>query len=209
MLKGSRIHSGSSVNEISCYCPGGCGWNILYISAYKGCDLLLYGCFWWSTTYITKDARPNIVDALLTLIFRMWLGALVFQFCTSRRLIRQKWTVQYHRQYFMIISSISPCDTKGQTRNAEPEIETDRSSQTRQNPRVAGYGSGYGPPTVSGLGFWPGLEPNLPVFAVQTWTAGGLPRPVPNTSQQCFTNLWPCIMVDLSGDWLQTFINKV
>ena len=33
--------SGSSVNEISCYCPGGCGYNILYISAYTGCHVLL------------------------------------------------------------------------------------------------------------------------------------------------------------------------
>jgi hypothetical protein len=31
--KGSRILSGNSLNEISCYCPGGCGGNIPYISA--------------------------------------------------------------------------------------------------------------------------------------------------------------------------------
>ena len=66
-LKGSGILGGSSVNEISCYCPGGCDLNILYISAYTGCHILFYGCFWSSTTHITEDARPNIVDALLTL----------------------------------------------------------------------------------------------------------------------------------------------
>jgi len=70
MLKGSRMLSGSSVNEISCYCPGGCGWNIPYISANKGCHILLDGCFWSSTTHITEDSRPNIVDAQLTLSWR-------------------------------------------------------------------------------------------------------------------------------------------
>jgi len=62
------------------------------------------------------------------------------------------------------------------------EIGTDRSSQTRRNPRVDGYGSRFGPPTVSGSGFWKGLEPNRPVFVVQTQAAGGLPGPVANTT---------------------------
>jgi hypothetical protein len=70
-LKCSRILSGCSVNEISRYCPGGCGQNILYISGYKGGHILRYGCLWSSTTHITKVARPNIIEALLTLIFRM------------------------------------------------------------------------------------------------------------------------------------------
>ena len=103
-------------------------------------------------------------------------------FCTSRRLIRQKRTVTYHGQYFTINSRISECDHKCETRNAEPEIGTDGSSQTRQNPRVDGYGSGFGPPRVCGSDFWTVLEPNRPVFAVQTRTAGGLPGPVANTS---------------------------
>ena len=37
-------------------------------------------------------------DALLTLIFRMWLGAWVCLFCTSRRLRCRKWTVTYQHQ---------------------------------------------------------------------------------------------------------------
>jgi len=40
---------------------------------------------WSSTTHITEDARPNIVDALLPLIFRMWLGAWVFLFYTHQQ----------------------------------------------------------------------------------------------------------------------------
>jgi len=116
------------------------------------------------------------VDALLTLIFRMWLGAWVCLFCTSRRLIRRKWTVTYQCQYFTINSSISECDHKYGTRNAEPVIGTDGSSQTWPNPRVDWYRSGFGPPRVSGSGFWTVLEPNRPVFAVQIRTAGGLPR---------------------------------
>ena len=112
----------------------------------------------------------------------MWLGASVILFYTSRRLIRRKCTVTYQGQYFTIISSISECDHKCETRNAEPEIGPDGSSQTWRNPRVDGYWSGFGPPRVCGSGFWPVLEPNLPVFAVQTRTAGGLPGPVANSS---------------------------
>ena len=87
----------------------------------------------------------------------------------------------YQCQYFTINSSISECDHKYETRNAEPDIATDWSSKTRRNLRVDGYGSGFGPPRVSRLGFWSVLEPNQPVFAVQTRTAGGLPGPVANT----------------------------
>jgi len=161
-LKGSRILSGCSVNEISCYCPGGCDQDILYISAYTGCHILLYGCLWSSTTHITKDARPNIVEALLTLIFRMWLGVWVCFFWTSRWVICRKWTVTYQCQYCTINSSISECDQQCETRNAEPGIGTDWSSQTHWNPWVDGYGSGFGLPTVSRSGFWTGLGPNWP-----------------------------------------------
>jgi len=112
----------------------------------------------------------------------MWLGAWVCLFWTSRQLVCQKWTVTYQCQYFTINSCISECDHKCETWNAEPEIGTDGSSQTRQIPRVEGYGSGFGLPRVSCSGFWMGLEPNRPVFAVQTRTAGGLPAPVAYTS---------------------------
>jgi len=90
--------------------------------------------------------------------------------------------VTYQCQYFTINSSISECDHKYETRNAEPEIGTDRSSKTRRNPRVDGYGSGFGPPRISGSGFWTVLELNRPVFAGQTRIAGGLPEPVANTT---------------------------
>jgi len=77
---------------------------------------------------------------------------------------------------------MSECDHQYETRNTDPEIGTDGSSHTRRNPRVDGYGSGFGPPIVSGSGFWTVLEPNRPIFAVQTRTAGGLFRPVANTN---------------------------
>jgi len=83
------------------------------------------------------------VDALLTLNFRMWLGVWVCLFRTSRRLIRRKWTVTYQCQYFTMNSSISERDHKYETWNAEPEIGTDGSSQTRRNPQVDGQGSGF------------------------------------------------------------------
>jgi len=73
-LKGGRILSNSSVYEISCYCPGGCGGNILYISAYKGCLILLYGCWRSSDTKNTEDARPIIVDAPLMVHWHLFPG---------------------------------------------------------------------------------------------------------------------------------------
>jgi hypothetical protein len=86
----------------------------------------------------------------------------------------------------MIISSISECDHKCETQNAEPEIGTDGSSQTRQHRPGDGYGSGFGPPRVSGSGSWTGLEPMRPICAVQTQTAGGLPGPIANTTNTLF-----------------------
>jgi len=111
----------------------------------------------------------------------MWLGVWVCLFGISRRLISRKWTVTYQCQHFTVDRRISECDHKCETRNAEPDIGTDGSNQTRRNPRVNGYGSRFGLPRVSGSGFWMGLEPNRPVLAVQTRTAGRLPRPVANT----------------------------
>jgi len=90
-LKGSRILRGSSVNEMSCYCPGGCGGNIPYISAQKGCYIQFSGCLWSSATYITVDARPKIVNAPLTLIFKMGQGAFRFLFLLYRRPIPGLW----------------------------------------------------------------------------------------------------------------------
>jgi len=200
-LNGLRILSGSSVNEISCYSPRGCGQNISYTSAYKGCHILLYGCFWSCTTHITQDARPNIIDAPVRLIFRMWLGAWALLFYTSRRLIRRKWTVTYQGQYFTIIRSICECDQKCETRNAEPEIGTGASSQSRWNPWVDVYGSGFGPPRVCGSVCWTVLGTKWPVFAVQTRTARGLPRPVANTKRDAW--YWHRVRSNLPPESLQ------
>jgi hypothetical protein len=93
--------------------------------------------------------------------------------------------VAYQYQLYTIISSISEFNHACDTRNAELEIGTDGSIQTRHNPWLDGYRSGFGPPKVSGSGFWTGLEPNQPVFAVQTQTTGQLPGPVANTKEQC------------------------
>jgi len=73
------------------------------------------------------------------------------------------------------------------TRIPEPEIGTDGSSKTRQNPRVDGYGSGIGLPRCSRSGLWMGLEPNPNVFVVRTRTAGGFSGPVANTNED---TLW-------------------
>jgi len=90
--------------------------------------------------------------------------------------------MMYQCQYCMMNSSISECDHKCGTRNAEPEIGTETSSRIWQNPQLDGCGSRFGPPTVSRSGVWMGLEPNWPIYAVQTPTAGRLPGPVANTT---------------------------
>jgi hypothetical protein len=70
-LKGSRKIGGSSVNGINCYCLGGCGSNIPYIFAYKGRRIIVYRYMWSSPTDITEDASAKIIEAPLTLIFKM------------------------------------------------------------------------------------------------------------------------------------------
>jgi len=66
----------------------------------------------------------------------------------------------YQCQYWTINSSISECNYTCEIRNTTTEIGTDGSSQTQQNPRVDRYRSRYGPPRVSGWGFWTGQEQN-------------------------------------------------
>jgi len=83
-VQGSRILRGSSVHEISCYCPGGCGGNIPSISPYPGCYDLVNGCLWSSSTDSTDDATPKIVDAPLMLILKMGLGGFRFLFWLYR-----------------------------------------------------------------------------------------------------------------------------
>jgi len=50
MLNGSQTLSCSFQTESSCDCPGGCCMNISGLSAYKGCQLLVYRCLQSSTT---------------------------------------------------------------------------------------------------------------------------------------------------------------
>jgi len=96
------------------------------------------------------------------------------------------------------------------TPNSEPEIGTNWSSKTRHNPWVDEYKSGFGLPRGSGSGFCLGPEPNWPVIAVQTQTAGRLPRPIANTRQLilqlfCCSNL--CSPVDKDLHCCKNLVN--
>ena len=121
--------------------------------AYKGSQKFLYNWLHPIGGGISQDAWPKIVDALLTLIFMMWLGAWVFLFCTSRLLICRKWTQTYQCQHFTINSRISECAYECETRNAEPGIVTDSFRPTQRNPRGDEYGYVFGLPRVCQLGF--------------------------------------------------------
>jgi hypothetical protein len=69
--KGSRTLGGSSVNDIYCYCPEGCGGNNPYRLAYKHCHILVYECLWSGATDIPDEARAEIVDNPLMLFFKV------------------------------------------------------------------------------------------------------------------------------------------
>ena len=79
------------------------------------------------------------------------------------------------------------------TRNTEPEFVTDRSSWTRQNGLVDRYRSGFGLPRRCRSGFWMVLETNRTIYPVQTWTTGGLPGPVANTTQIVSSAMLPLL----------------
>ena len=64
------------------------------------------------------------------------------------------------------------------TRNGDPATGSDGSSQTRQNPRVNGYGYGFGPPRSSESGFWTVLELNRNVFPSNSGPLVGYPYPL-------------------------------
>jgi len=87
----------------------------------------------------------------------------------------------YECQYVMITSRVSQYNHKCETQNAEQEIGTDGSNQTRRDPLDDRNGSGLCQPSVRGSGFSPGLELNQPVFVVQTRNAGRLPGPFATT----------------------------
>ena len=89
--KGSRTIASSSVNEINRYCSGGCGGNIPFKFAYTGYLILVYGYLWSRATDISEDARWNIIDDLLTLIFKMGSGACSSLYCSKRRPLLSFW----------------------------------------------------------------------------------------------------------------------
>jgi len=68
------------------------------------------------------------------------------------------------------------------TWNTEPEIGPDRSSQTRRNPWVHGYGWMFPLPRRSGSGCRTGLESNWPIFQLRPWAAGWSSVSVSNTN---------------------------
>ena len=76
------------------------------------------------------------------------------------------------------------------TQKCELEIGTDGSSHTRENPRVDRYGCGFGLRSRCGSGFWTGMEPNRTIIPVQTRTAGGLPGPIADTTNQLKRGNW-------------------
>jgi len=75
----------SFVNEMSCYCPGGCRRSIPCSSACLGCQLHVYGCLWSCVTHNTEHARSITVDAPLTLIFKMGQWGYRTPICQWRR----------------------------------------------------------------------------------------------------------------------------
>jgi len=105
----------------------------------------------------------------------------------------------------MINSSISKWDHKCETWKVDLEIGTDRSSQTLQNPQADGYGFAFGPTRVSRSGFWIALEPNQPIFAVQTRSAGRFPGPIADTIQFA-CSLDPRLSLNSVDYWLETLL---
>jgi len=207
MEKGPRTLSGSSVNEISCYCPRGCGGNIPYTFDYKGCNILVYGCWWSSATHITEDARPKMIDAhfqdgvgsislsLFTIQMANTLFVTVYNLLPPKLLLihhQQLLTLHWHSfsgcscacisvlfdhhggQYIQNIQRRTNVNIwhltvayliatlNNETENAQPEIWTDRSSQSRPNPCIDRYGSGFAPRTGSRSGCWSWYGTQLP-----------------------------------------------
>jgi len=155
---------------------------------------------------ITQDARPNIVDASLTLISRMRQGAFVYIFWSQRRPVHPKRTSMYHLNISRLPVRYLNVTIHRTTWNAKPEIGPDGSSQTQRKPWVDGYAAGFAPPRRSGSGFWTVLEPNRTVIPVHTRTAGGSPGLVADTRSSTSTVEQHSGWNDLvSSEWDQHF----
>jgi len=87
-LKRSSSLSCSFEHELSCDCPGGFHVNIACISIHIGSQIPVYRCLQSFATYITQDARPNIIVTLLTLSVKMGQRACSSLFCLYRQPIQ-------------------------------------------------------------------------------------------------------------------------
>jgi len=59
--------------------------------AFKGSQWFLYDCLQPVAPHITQDTRPTIVDAPLTLIYKMGQGAFLFLFCLQKQPLIGLW----------------------------------------------------------------------------------------------------------------------
>ena len=113
--------------------------------------------------------------------------SLVFGFKGGRYIRKGHWLTKVNILW-LAVEYLNPT-RNGKTRNTEPEIGTEESTGTWQNPRVDRSVFGFGPPRCSGPGFWTVLELNHSVLAVRTWTAAKLPSPVVYTNCLRLTSL--------------------
>jgi len=110
-----------------------CWWSFLgwgreraaIIFAPKGGQYLIYGCLQPITSGITQDARPKIIDAPLTVIFRMGQGACCYCFCLRRRPIPHLWMFATNCQL-----DYARCKTKHCWRSVDAHFQDGAQSQS-------------------------------------------------------------------------------
>jgi len=76
------------------------------------------------------------------------------------------------------------------SRKENPQIGPDGFTQTQWNPRLDGYGAGFGPPSSGALGYRTVLQPNCTVCPFQPLPPGGLPGLVADTSPDKCAPTW-------------------
>jgi hypothetical protein len=96
---------------------------ILNVLAHKISQNSIYRHLWLSRALINHPARPKIVDAPLTLIFRMGQGACLFFFWVRKRPIHPLWTFasNHHLDY-------SWCKTKNHWRAVDYHVQNGATS---------------------------------------------------------------------------------